>query len=405
MASPRRTTANGLGYLLFPVLVGLVIPYLLIGLVGAGIVVRGVTRGMLPDTFAGLENPAGQMMFVGAIPPWLTSLVICSVVLFYVFFGGVRSVAWANAFQTIVFMVMGVVAFYLIADALGGVEAASETVARSEKAGHLAREGLIGHGQFLSYAFIPLSVGMFPHLFQHWLTARSAKTFRLTTVAHPIFIMLVWMPCILIGIWAAGHGITAPSSNAILARMVGSVLQQPLVTGLLTAGILAAIMSSLDSQFVCLGSMFSNDIVVHAFGKERFSDKQKILLGRLFVVGVVVLTFILSLFPPPNVFDLGVWCFSGFASLFPIVFASLYWRRVTKAGAIASILVTITTWSVFFYRGLIVPTMEGIEREGEYLIFGLMPVAIIFAASAATLVLVSFVTQPPRREVVDRFFP
>ena len=58
--------------------------------------------------------------------------------------------------------------------------------------------------QFFSYAFIPLSVGMFPHLFQNFLTARSAKTFRLTVIAHPVFIMIVWMPCILIGIWAAG---------------------------------------------------------------------------------------------------------------------------------------------------------------------------------------------------------
>ena len=39
-------------------------------------------------------------------------------------------------------------------------------------------------------------------------------------------------------------------------------------------------------------------------------------------------------------FTLGVWCFSGFASLFPLVFAAIYWRRVTKAGAIASVVVT-----------------------------------------------------------------
>ena len=49
---------------------------------------------------------------------------------------------------------------------------------------------------FLSYMLIPLSVGMFPHLFQHWLTAKSAKTFRLTLVAHPLFIMIVWVPCV-----------------------------------------------------------------------------------------------------------------------------------------------------------------------------------------------------------------
>ena len=51
---------------------------------------------MFPGTFAD-----------GAVPGWLTGLVICSVVLFYVFSGGVRSAVWANTFQTIVFMEIG----------------------------------------------------------------------------------------------------------------------------------------------------------------------------------------------------------------------------------------------------------------------------------------------------------
>jgi len=53
---------------------------------------------------------------------------------------------------------------------------------------------------FLTYLFIPLSVGMFPHLFQHWLTAKSARAFKLTVFAHPLCILIVWVPCVLIGI-------------------------------------------------------------------------------------------------------------------------------------------------------------------------------------------------------------
>ena len=57
---------------------------------------------------------------------------------------------------------------------------------------------------FVTYLFIPLSVGMFPHLFQHWLTAKSAKSFRLIVIAHPLCIMVVWVPCVLVGAWASG---------------------------------------------------------------------------------------------------------------------------------------------------------------------------------------------------------
>ena len=193
----ERFQSDGLGYLLFPILVTLVVVYLLIGLVGAGVVVRGATRGMFPEAFASSG---------GAVPPWVTGLVVSGVVLFYIFFGGVRGAAWANAFQTIVFMLTGLVAFVLISNKLGGLAEASQQVLENAPE-HLARTNKIGHLQFLSYGLVPLSVGMFPHLFQHWLTAKSAKTFRLSIVCHPIFIMLVWVPCVLMGTWAVGAAI------------------------------------------------------------------------------------------------------------------------------------------------------------------------------------------------------
>lgn len=401
-----RFDSEWIGFLLFPILVVLVIPYLLIGILGAGAVVRGVTVGMFPDTFAGTLNPAtGQVMFAGAIPSWLTGLVISCVVLFYIFAGGLRSAAWANAFQTIVFMITGLIAFLLIANSeeLGGLEAATRKAVENAP-DHVARTK-IGYLQFVTYAFVPLSVGMFPHLFQHWMTARSAKTFRLTAVAHPVFIMIVWVPCILIGIWAAGLGLQAPGGNpnAILPKMVAVLLDDPYLSGLLTAGILAAIMSSLDSQFVCLGTMFTQDVVVRIAGRERFTDRQTVLLGRGFIIAIVALTYALSLSPPPKIFDLAVWCFSGFASLFPLVFAAIYWRRATAAGAIASILAMVGTWAFLFYQGLVRPTLDDHELEGDYLVGGMMPVTVIFATSALALVAVSLVTRPPAAHVVERF--
>ncbi len=442
-----RYQSNLLGYILFPVLVALVIPYILIGLLGAGAVVRAVTMNMFPEMFASTQ---------GAVPQWLTGLIISLVVLYYIFVGGVRGATWANTFQTLVFMVTGVVAFLLIAKGMGGLTKAGEIVAQHAPE-NLAREGRITHTQFLTYMFVPLSVGMFPHLFQHWLTAKSAKTFRLTVVAHPIFIMIVWAPCILIGIWAAGlfgqgalvlpaappmSGMVAtvdnpevpgerltvrtkadgtplqddqgklipakPSSNAVLGRMVDQLVHSPLLTGVLIAGVLAAIMSSLDSQFVCLGTMFTTDIVIHMSRKDRFTDKQKLLISRSFIVGIVGITYLLSLAEPRHVFDLGVWCFSGFGALFPLVFAAIYWRRVTRAGALACVLMTGAAWTMFFLDDIVLRghSYFGTVDPGtdEYLVLGVMPAAVIFAVSALTLVGVSLATTPPPKEHVDRFF-
>ena len=192
---------------------------------------------------------------------------------------------------------------------------------------------------FLTYLFIPLSVGMFPHLFQHWLTAKSARAFKLTVFAHPLCILIVWVPCVLIGIWATGilPPLDPTKVSGVLGQMVARLVSSPILSGFLIAGILAAIMSSLDSQFLCLGTMFTNDIVIHKLGSGKLSDRQVILIARGFVVGIVTLTYLLSLVAPQNVFDLAVWCFSGFGALFPLVFAAVFWKRVTKAGAYACI--------------------------------------------------------------------
>ena len=251
---------------------------------------------------------------------------------------------------------------------------------------------------FVSYFFIPLSVGMFPHLFQHWLTAKSAKAFRLTVVAHPICIMIVWVPCVLVGAWASGllpPGIPPP---AVLSAMLNLLVGDPILTGLLTAGVLAAIMSSLDSQFLCLGTMFTNDIVIHKVGPKKFSDQKIILIARIFIVCIVALTYALAMWAKDaNVFDLAVWCFSGFSALFPVVFAALYWKRATKEGAVASILSALISWSYFFH-------LSG--YGGEMVVGpGIIPAAICFALATFAMIFVSLITKPPSKDTVEKFFP
>lgn len=451
-----RFDSDKLGYLLFPILVLLVVPYLLIGIIGAGKTIEPVTAGAFPALFT---SPSATP-WLGGIPPWLTGLVVCLVVLSYVFMGGSRGAAFANAFQTIVFMVMGLVAFVFIIKALGGVENTGKIPARiSEQSTvvqdyrfdkklasvvandppkvigrvvssegenivdqqpHLWREATrvefkkknpqtgelfpfereLGFSfiTFVTYLFIPLSVGMFPHLFQHWLTAKSAKSFRLTVIAHPLCIMIVWVPCVLVGVWASGvlpPGIPPP---AVLSAMLNLLVGDPILIGLLTAGVLAAIMSSLDSQFLCLGTIFTNDIVIHRAGKKKYSDNQIISIARIFIVCIVGLTYFLAMLAKDaNVFDLAIWCFSGFSALFPLVFAALYWKRATKQGAVASILAAVFTWFYYFH-------LSG--YGGEYLVGpGVVPAAICFLASSVAMVLVSLLTEPPSSETLAKFFP
>ena len=98
-----------------------------------------------------------------------------------------------------------------------------------------------------------------------------------------------------------------------------------------------------------------------------------------------------------NVFDLAIWCFSGFSALFPVVFAALYWKRATKQGAVASILAAVLTWMYYFH-------LSG--YGGEYFVGpGIVPAAICFAAASVAMILVSLATSPPSPKTLGKFFP
>jgi len=398
-----RLGSHAFGYLLFPVLVGLVIPYLLIGVLGAGAVVNGVTRGTFDEAFASSGH---------GVPPWLGSLTICLVVLAYVFTGGMRGTAWANTFQTAVFMVLGVVTFVVIAREIGGGESFLDSLR-----GATARV-LEAHPEklvmkppklfFFSFLLIPLSAGMFPHLFQHWLTARSAAAFKLPVIVHPLFILIVWVPCVMVGVWATsavvdGQQVFAEppgNVNTVLPILLGKVAG-PVLSGLLSAGILAAVMSSLDSQFLCLGTMFTNDIVLaRREANETGDDGRVVRMARLFIVAIVAVTYLLSLGEPAGIFDLGLWCFAGFTGLVPLVLAALYWRRLTLPGAVASVLAMVVTWLTLFLLD-----MGGYPPDPRYKFLGMLPVATVLAVATIALVVVSLATRPPSNETLAKFFP
>ena len=100
---------------------------------------------------------------------------------------------------------------------------------------------------------------------------------------------------------------------------------------------------------------------------------------------------------------MSLWCFSGFAGLFPLVFASVYWKRVTLPGAYACIISTAVSWGYLFYRDILAAKPAG-GGDDEMLVFGMMPVAIIIALSTVSLVVVSLLTKKPSEAIIRKFF-
>ena len=374
----ERWGSDGLGLLLFVVQIALLVPYLLIGVMGGGSTLTQVTGGLVPG--------------------WVGGLVICAVVLTYVTYGGMRGTVWVNVFQTVVLLTLGFIAFWVVVNKLGGLEAAMSRVAATHP-DLLIRGEHIKAWQLLTYTCIPLSVGMFPHMFIHWLTARSAASFKPTIAFYPVCIAIVWIPSVVLGVLARADfpDLGAAGANSVLVRMID--LHAPgVLAGLLAAGVFAAIMNSFDSQVHAAGTMFTQDIVRHYGFHDRMSESRQIMVGRIFMVAILVFTYLLSLVVDRSIFKLGVWCFTGFAALFPVVVAAIFWKRSTKWGALASTLTVAVLWIYFVSLGWNTPnyTLGGT---------GIMPVAVILLASTAAMIVGSLLTRPPGRETLEKFFP
>ncbi len=374
----QRWDSDGVGLVLFLVLTALMIPYILVGFMGSGTTLHEITNKQLPA--------------------WLGGLIVCAVTLAYVTYGGMRGTVWVNTFQVLVFMTFGIAAFIVIFRKLGGVEKGMALVAETYPE-LLIRGDKITPLQLLSYTCIPLSVGMFPHIFIHWLTARRATAFRYTLTFYPLCIAIVWIPSVLLGVLGSIDfpNLKGPAANSVLAKMIEHYAPGALA-GFLGAGVLSAIMNSMDSQVLSLGTMFTQDIVRHYGFHDQMSEKQQVWFGRLFVFGIVALTYVLSLVTNRSIFKLGIWTFTGFSALFPIVVAALFWKRSTKYGAFASIVSVVGLCTYFFIKGWESP---GYTVGGT----GIMPVAVILLVSAAAMVVVSLVTPPPHPSVIQKFFP
>lgn len=373
-----RWGSDGLGLLLFIVLNLLLVPYLLIGLMGGGITLNQITNG--------------------AIPEWVGGLVVITVISIYVIYGGMRGTAWVNTFQTLIFTVCSGLAFVVISNHMGGFESAMKQVAQA-RPDLMVRGDHIQPLQLLTYTLIPLSVGMFPHLFNHWLTAKRATAFRQTIIFYPVAITIVWIPSVLLGVLGTIDfpGLQGPAANSILVRMIELHADQ-FLAGVLAAGVVSSVMNSLDSQSLAIGSMFTQDIVRHYGFHDKMSESLQVLYGRVFVLLILLATYAISLFSGRSIFKLGIWSFTGFAALFPLVLAALFWKRSTKQGAFASVISVILLWLYFFFHA---------GKSETYTIggSGVMPVAVIFLVSAACMILFSLLTKAPDEAILAKFFP
>jgi solute:Na+ symporter, SSS family len=425
-----RWECGHIGTLIFAVQTVLLVPYIIIAVIGGGTTLRTVSNG--------------------AVPFWLGGAIVSLVVMTYVFVGGMRGTALVNSVQTVLFLLFGAVAVSVVAVGMGGFSNAMESLFASPATATLLTRERVSPSYFLSYTFIPLSSIAFPHIAIFCLTARKLSHFKKTIVLYPICMLLIWLPSVFLGVVSnaatgvpaiqsklearaqlatAGPALDADARDQLRARASGDDVILRLVEGyaptllaaLLAAAVMAAVMAS-DSQILALSTMFTEDVFAYYGGRIRYGDAAQVRTGRLFVIGLTLVAYLIALRIPPSIFDLATqYAFAGYAALSPLLVAAIFWRRSTRWGAFAS-----TAWTAAAVAGValiqtVVPApapgvsvpvlaigdIEVITRATTgAMVFGLLPVVPMTLISALLMIVVSLLTPRtlPGRVTLARYF-
>lgn len=165
-----------------------------------------------------------------------------------------------------------------------------------------------------------------------------------------------------------------------------------IMAGLILAGILACTMSTSDSQLLAASSSVSQDLLKNCFGL-KLSEKASMLVARLTVLLISVIGVVIAWNPNSSVFDIVSFAWAGFGACFgPIMLFSLFWKRTNRNGALAGMIVGGVM--IFVWKYLIAPI------GGIWGIYELLPAFIL---SSITIVVVSLLTAPPAKEIVEEF--
>jgi SSS family solute:Na+ symporter len=234
---------------------------------------------------------------------------------------------------------------------------------------------------------ISLTVIAFPHMLVRIFAAKDVGALKNACRYYPLALIILWLPTVMFGVWGAAEmpGFVGKESDQVFPRLIALHLG-PGLQGVALAGILAAVMSTLDAQMLTLSSMLGRDVLRRYW--TDMSERTEVNLGRVFLVVLTVVTYVIVVQKPASIFDIAKLSFSGYVTLVPTLYLSLRWRRYTAAGAIASIVAG---------NAVLLATTFGVLPK-----LGLLPVAWGLGAAIVAGVGVSLMTPPPDEALTER---
>ena len=328
--------------------------------------------GTLFNTVIGID--ATVAMYIAAV------IIIC-----YTFLGGFSAVCWTDFFQGML-MLGALLIAPIFALAIIKADGAAITMGQLPdgywKLFTNWKDVLSGLGWGLGY------FGM-PHIIVRFMSLRSDKDLKKSAKIGITWTLLILTFSVASGI--IGHLLLGEieDSSVVFITMVRKIFPA-LISGLLLSAILAAAMSTADSQLLASASAFASDVYKPVIRKDKATDKEMLWAGRFVVLAISVIAVIIASNPGSGtIMGLVENAWGVFGAAFgPSILLSLFWRRFNFAGAVAGILTGAAVdilWLAFLKD------------------FGLYEIIPGFLASLVMAVLVSLATKAPSQEVTAVF--
>lgn len=358
---------------------------------------------LFSDSASGDEN-YNQVYVIGLI-------VAAVVILVYTFMGGFKAVCTTDLIQGLM-MIVAILTVPVLAYAILTFDTSFSSA--------LAAKGVEQPAQFLNF-FVngdgtPVSavsiisnlawgLGYFgmPHILVRFMAVKSNEEIKKSRKIAVVWVIISLTASCLIGLIARGY-LTAQLDDATSESVFIRTIQQLFsgngvlifIGGIFLCGILAAIMSTADSQLLVTASAVSEDLYKGAV-KKNASEKSSLLVGKIAVAVVAVIAFFIALNPKSSIMGLVSDAWAGFGSAFgPVVLLALFWKRSTLSGAISGMAIGALTVIIWDY----IPLVNG---QTLYVATNLYSLVVGFGLALIVNVIVSLLSKKPSKEIMDEF--
>lgn len=331
------------------------------------------------------------------------------VILVYTFMGGFWAVCTTDFVQgslmLIALLAIPIAAFAFLGGDMSGALAAtgvdSATFLNVFASGSTGRFSFI---EIISQLAWGLGYMGMPHILVRFMAVKDEKELDKSKVIAIVWVALSLLFAVIIGVVGRAYLfptlLTDGAEENVFIEMIIKIftvdINLPIIGGIFLCGVLAAIMSTADSQLLVSASSVAEDIYQGVLGKKA-DDKKTMTVSRITVVVIAVLAYLIALNPNSSIMGLVSNAWAGLGSAFgPIVVMALFWKRTNLKGAIAGVASGALAVILWDY----IPLVGG-QTLGT--VTGLYSLVVGFALSLICIVVVSLLTEEPTADMLQEF--